>query len=307
MDKGKAIDGEHADYDKRVAKKRTLLIDGDGLIYRCGFACEKTKYLLEVVDESGFSHFKGYDSLSLLKFETSGGAKKGTIWSRVELEPVENALHLVNMVMGDISSHYPDCRMRLFLSPPVGNFREQIAKSAKYKGNREFARRPTYFKEIRAFLQEKYSAIQCERQEADDALGIEATNAKGKSIIVSFDKDLLQVPGQHYNWVTKVETQITQREGDLRFWTQVLAGDAVDNVPGIEGVGPVSAGKLLKNCKSNLECWEAVKKAYDKAYGDKGLERAIETGRLVWIRRKDGEIWEPPTGEAEAQASSAVC
>ncbi len=39
-----------------------------------------------------------------------------------------------------------------------------------------------------------------------------------------------------------------------------------------------------------MEMWNVVVDAYD---GDE--ERVIENARLLWLRREEGELWEPPT------------
>ena len=49
---------------------------------------------------------------------------------------------------------------------------------------------------------------------------------------------------------------------------------------------------MLKGCNTEEELWEAVLNAYD---GD--LERVLENARLLWLRRYEGELWEPPKGE----------
>jgi hypothetical protein len=59
---------------------------------------------------------------------------------------------------------------------------------------------------------------------------------------------------------------------------------------GLYKVGPVKANKILQGCDTEEELWDAVLKAYD---GD--IERVVENARLLWLRRKEGEIWEPPT------------
>ena len=82
---------------------------------------------------------------------------------------------------------------------------------------------------------------------------------------------------------------MSQWEGDKFFYTQILTGDAADNIKGLKGIGPVKATKLLAECKSVDQLWEACVKAYD---GD--TERIIENARLLWLRRYEGQLWQPP-------------
>lgn len=264
-----------------------ILVDGDTVAYRCGFAVEKTKYLVQ----SGESYC-GYDSAK----EAKHAAPEGSVtWSRKEVEPEANALQLVRLVLADISDRYSgSCGdLVVYLSPSVGNFREKIATRAKYKGNRDASVRPVHHGAIRDYLRGEFGARVSDGQEADDDLGIGLSTSEN-SVAVSFDKDLLQVPGLHYNWVSKEETRITRRQGAMNFWVQVLAGDRVDNIPGIDGIGPSKAAKLLEGISGDKAAWEAVKTAYLQAYGDDGLKFAVETAQLVYVRRKPHEMWQPP-------------
>jgi 5'-3' exonuclease len=70
---------------------------------------------------------------------------------------------------------------------------------------------------------------------------------------------------------------------------QILTGDAADNIKGLLRVGPVKADKLLEGLTEEKELYEAVVKAYD---GDKG--RVLENARLLWLRREEGQMWQPP-------------
>jgi hypothetical protein len=183
--------------------------------------------------------------------------------------------------------------MEIYLTPSVGNFREQIATTLKYKGNREAQQRPKHYKALAEYLVSDFGAQYSRGQEADDDLGIRATVLEG-SVIVSLDKDLDQVPGKHYNWVKEEEYDISKKEGLLNFYSQVLSGDPTDNIQGLTGIGPVKARKLLGTAASGKDCWEIVRAAYQGEFGESGTYRAIENARLCWVRREHNQIWEPP-------------
>lgn len=260
---------------------KLLLIDADGILYRAGFATEKTLYLVEGLNKT-YGHYG--DAKAANEVAADAG---GTVWSRKEVEPEDKALMLADIILRDIKDRYPEYTPALWLSPSVGNFREVIATRAKYKGNRDGQARPKHFKAIRQHLIDRHQAIETIGQEADDILGIEMSSFPD-SVCVSFDKDLLQIPGLHYDWVKKEEVRITPKQGALNFWSQVLTGDPVDNVPGIEGIGPKKAAKLLEGVKNSKEAQLVVQQAYANAYGDLGFEYFQETAGLVWIRRKPG-------------------
>lgn len=83
--------------------------------------------------------------------------------------------------------------------------------------------------------------------EADDVLGIMATNGKVENpIVVSTDKDLRQIPGMHC--VPGADPEIltvSHGEGLYRWATQWLTGDSTDNYGGIRGIGPKKAERIL--------------------------------------------------------------
>lgn len=167
-----------------------------------------------------------------------------------------------------------------------GNFREVVATTAPYKGNRKDFQRPKHYDALRAYLQ-RLGAELVEGQEADDAIAIKAQ--EGPYWIVSIDKDFDQVPGWHYNFVKKEKYYITEEEGLRNFYTQILTGDRVDNIIGIKGIGPVKAEKILKDCTTEREYYDACVKAYD---GD--IARVTENGVLLWLRRYPNQLWQPP-------------
>ncbi len=267
-----------------------LLIDGDILAFRAGFACEKTKYLV---------HAGGVAEELIYTFDDAKAAKEkaaefgdGTVWSRKELEPEDKALMLVDVMLGDIYARYaeqaPDLCVYL---TGVGNFRSQIATRAVYKGNRAASLPPTHLKAIRAHLIDKHKAIVSAQEEADDLLGIAMTEFPD-SVLVSIDKDLMQLPGRHYNFVTKEEVNVSPKEAVLNFYCQVLTGDSTDNILGLSGIGPVKAKRALENCNTPLQCWQKCVEMYKAEFGKQGENYAVECAQLVFVRRKRGQIWD---------------
>jgi hypothetical protein len=74
-------------------------------------------------------------------------------------------------------------------------------------------------------------------------------------------------------------------------YEQILTGDRADNIMGIKGVGPVKAKKALADCVTERQMYDVCV----EMYGDE--ERVIENGRLLYLRRKEGEIWNAPNAE----------
>ena len=84
------------------------------------------------------------------------------------------------------------------------------------------------------------------------------------------------------------------------FYSQLLTGDTVDNILGLERCGPVKAYDLLHECKTEEELFKAVQGAYEEKHGDEWRVHMLEMGRLLWMVREldsEGEpvMWEIPT------------
>jgi hypothetical protein len=172
-----------------------------------------------------------------------------------------------------------------------GNFRFDVAKTLPYKGNRT-APKPVHYALLREYLVKGWDFHMVEGQEADDAIGIDAYSyqSTGDYCIVSIDKDLDMIRGWHLNFVKNERYFIDESQTLKHFYKQILTGDRVDNIAGIKGIGTVKADKLLADTTTEDEMYAAVLKAYD---GNE--ERVIENGKLLWIRRKENEVWLPPT------------
>lgn len=182
-----------------------------------------------------------------------------------------------------------------------GNFREAIATTAVYKGNRLDTPKPEHHAALRQHLIETWSAQIAQGQEADDAIAIEATTLGDDCVIVSLDKDLDQVAGWHYNFVKDTAYYITPEEGLLRFYCQILMGDNADNIKGITGVGPVTARKMLEDAEDEADMYQRCVDAYE---GNE--DRVIENARLLWLRRtKDEPLWMPPKSNPTTLPSSS--
>ena len=172
-----------------------------------------------------------------------------------------------------------------------GNFRHEVAVTHPYKGNRKDGVKPAHLPEVRDYIVEAHRGEVIEGQEADDQMAIEASKGPPDStVIASIDKDMLQVPCWHFNFGKNEFHYSTPEYGTKFFYTQLLTGDATDNIMGLWRVGPAKASKILGDSTDELELYQKVLDAYD---GD--AERVLENARLLWLRRYEGQMWEPPT------------
>jgi hypothetical protein len=274
-------------------------IDGDVIVYRAGFAAEHTFWKFVNADaEREFETRK-----EMIAHAESLGLKPGeyVVETRREVEPVQNALYNVRSIIRTAAESLqadPDEDVVVYLSGPT-NFRMGVATIKPYKGNRDTAHKPVHAAEIKAMMRREYNCKVSDGEEADDLIAIDhyATwlHDPHGSVIATIDKDLDMLPGLHYNFVRGESYYVSPEQGLWNFYKQLLTGDTTDNIPGIDGIGPVKAAKLLPEPgASEAELYAAVRGAYDTAFGEDAGARLLEVGRLLWIRRNPDEWWNPP-------------
>jgi len=237
------------------------LIDGDILVYRCGFAAEKNDY------KTSHGNFR-------YKKEIPEGATIHEV-ERI-IEPVENALNNVKTVLREIgeriSEKFSEDRIELELYlTGNGNFRDELATIKVYKGNRDKNHRPHWYTEIQDYMKTTWKAETVDGIEADDVLSDLQTD---ETCIVSTDKDLDQVPGWHYNWVKADLYYVSVSEARHMLYKQILTGDSTDNIEGIPGVGEKTAIKMLEG-SDDYE--QTVRDAYEDYFtSEKGSQKCAQ-------------------------------
>ena len=144
--------------------------------------------------------------------------------------------------------------------------------------------------------------------EADDVIGTLAVAAASQGIevlISSGDKDLAQLVNQHITIIDTMSGKVRDLAGveaefgvpaRLMLDYQMLVGDQVDNVPGVQGVGPKTAVKLLQEYGS-VDALIAQADQIKGAVGEK-LRKAIDwlpTGRQLLTIKTDCDLngWVP--------------
>jgi 5'-3' exonuclease len=155
------------------------------------------------------------------------------------------------------------------------NFRKGIDPS--YKGNR-VKRKPCGYLKLKTWGMETYPSLIMPTLEADDALGIAATSGEYNNfVLISPDKDMLQIPCRIYN--LKDEFTQTKEDAERKLYEQALTGDSTDGYSGCPTVGPKRAGIILDKAKGDY--WSAVVETFK----DNGLtyEDALRNLRLARI------------------------
>ncbi|UOF81993.1 exodeoxyribonuclease [Caudoviricetes sp.] len=194
-----------------------------------------------------------------------------------ENDDVDLVFYRINEMMDGILNATQADSFRVFLSGKE-NFRKEVYP--EYKAHRSKIPRPRWLEDAREFMETEFKAQVSINEEADDLLGINQTE---DTIICSIDKDLLQVPGKHFNFVKQEFYTITDISGLKHFYKQCLMGDRADNIVGIPGIGDKKADKILLGLETEQEFFNAVREAYSND------EEFIMNARCLWIRRKENE------------------
>lgn len=264
---------------------KTALIDGDIIVYSCGFASDAAAKANGLVAEPLAYCLNGVKE-TLLAITAAAGCDSFVVF-------------LTNTEEGGYRSDaYPD-----------------------YKMNRS-GNKPQHYHAIRDYLLDHYSAeLSKNGREADDELGIAMSSGMWEHpVLCTKDKDLDMIPGWHYNFSkTKKERGVyfvTEIEANRNFYTQMLTGDSTDNIPGMYATLGVKATKKwlepLQDLTSEDEMyayvWEVYhtlaceqkkkgREVHNNIYEPAALDSyLLLLGTLLWIQRKEDGLWFPPFG-----------
>jgi DNA polymerase-1 len=168
---------------------------------------------------------------------------------------IRGMINMMQKLRRDIRADYAAC----VFDAPGGTFRDELYPD--YKATRSAmpddlrAQIPAIHEVVRLL---GWKVLNVPGVEADDVIGTLACMATERgmvTIISTGDKDMSQLVNEH---VTVIDTMNDRRRDmagvELEFGVpprlmvdyQTLVGDSVDNVPGVDKVGPKTAVKLLK-------------------------------------------------------------
>ena len=226
-------------------------------------------------------------------------ADGGEAWIQTQ-EYVENLQLQVASLLGSSLDETPI--VLAFSDPSRKYFRHKLLPS--YKAHRQKREGPMLVGYLKKKMAAKYTTYCIKDLEADDILGILATDEfliKEDCVMVSVDKDLRTIPGRHYNPSKPDEGIVFVNDylGDYNHLFQTLTGDSSDGYTGCPGVGPVRAAKMDLSGDPKA-AWSSVVDAYIK--GGKTEEDALIQARVSRILRaenysfktKEITLWNPP-------------
>lgn len=233
----------------------------------------------------------------ILVYQASLNAQDDFSWGDSQTNNVnkEQAIRYMNKFVDDLYIKFgQDSKIYGCLSDSV-NFRKQLCST--YKCNRAEKAKPILYSFCREYIQENFKCSIFPRLEGDDVLAIMATSSKlkGKKIICTLDKDLIQVGTPVWDFKNN---KFKEPNPDF-FWYQILAGDPTDGFYGVKGIGLKKAQKLLEEVPIK-ERWKIIVDTYES----KGMteEDALMNARMAYmLRDKDYnrkthkiKLWKPP-------------
>ena len=170
-----------------------------------------------------------------------------------------------------------------------GNYRKDLYPQYKANRKRDEELKP-YLAIGWEHMKEKWNAIEAHGMEADDLVSIWAYEAREDEqafVICGIDKDLKQIPGEHYNYHKDTWEFIDDDTANLNLMLQCLTGDTGDNIPGIKGIGPKKAEKILAHVPMERR-WNRVRAAW-RAHdaGDPALSLQLLSMLKSWEELDD--------------------
>lgn len=279
---------------------RVALIDGDSFAYRLAAAVEKTLYLVsETKDGNLFQEYATH------KAAVAAAAEVSTIYSTKKVGTLKEAVDLLEAKIERSIARAQCTVFHVYIGGSGPTFRDHLARIRKYKGQR-FGLPPTYLPDLRNYLNKQWGAVVSSGEEADDMLSYTARELAASGVntpvVIGNDKDLDQIPGEHYDWVSDKLYIVSDAEARIRMWVQVLHGDVADNIAGCWKVGAKGADKTIREAIEDWglddnDLWKFVCTAYEESQEYPGCpyvnldptEVALENYNLVRLRQSRHE------------------
>lgn len=191
--------------------------------------------------------------------------------------PTNALVGFLNMTVKLLKDEKPDY-MVYCMDRKGPSFRNELFE--EYKANRsempeDLVPQMPYIRKITESLGIPY--LDKEGYEADDVIGSLARFGQEKGlevVIVSGDKDFAQLIGPHVSMLDTMKNVKYDEQGVLDKWGihpeqmidyLAMVGDSSDNIPGVKGVGPKGAQKLLAEFKSLDGVYENIDKVSGKS------------------------------------------
>lgn len=143
----------------------------------------------------------------------------------------------------------------------------------EYKANRKYKQQLNYFQEVKQHLIDRWKAVYYSELEADDIVNICRLKYKD-GFIVSVDKDLLNLQGEHFNPKDRSWVVTSANRAMYELCMDMIIGQPGDNIRGLKGRGKVYAESVLSGKFGDPEILDTVFRCY--MVNHKSISEAID-------------------------------
>jgi 5'-3' exonuclease len=182
----------------------------------------------------------------------------------------------------------------------------------EYKANRKDLEPLKNLTEMKSYLADKWNFVYIRIKldidfpyETDDLVA-SFVKQTPNSFIISPDKDLLGLVGNHYNPRKNEWVYVAGSTAENNFWCSMITGDTSDNIKGIPGKGIKYAENLIKEDEEGTPYQSLILQEYVNYFGEyKGIEEFYKNYKCLKIKN-DLDIsmftpieWELPSIEEQ--------
>jgi hypothetical protein len=254
------------------------LIDADSLFYLSCYKLDDPAF----VEKCGLSN---EDADTIIESLAEVGADR-----------LENMLNDILLDISNDENNIEISAVEIYVTNCKNSIRKDISK--EYKANRQ--PNPIVNCLRKAYIS-KNNAIYSDTLEADDLIADRAKElGEFGCIIVTMDKDMMQIGGFVYNFYRKPsikdeegnEIEVFKRKG-LSYTTkfdaqkflakQLISGDACDKIGGLPKYGAVKAAKIIDPITNTFGLIKAVVSEYKKVYEEDYIEPLQTNFRLLYL------------------------
>jgi len=241
---------------------KILLVDADTVIFT---ACLNSEMIDEVFDESFYHPDEWKEIVNDPTYDPELGIRKLVFEDDIDAYVKDKLQYMMDLTG---TSSY-----ELHLTGGSRKSFRYTQLDPMYKATRKGGAAPAGLHEakIRWVEDNPTNVFIWDDWEADDIVVALKRDNPNKYVLAAVDKDVLySLPGDHFNYYTSAKYSIDMKfihveklDAMKHHYLQTLTGDPADNVPGLVGIGPKKAAKILEGCEKPDCMWLRVVEAYE--------------------------------------------
>lgn len=296
-----------SDFDPMSIQPDLLVIDGDHVAFSVASLLEKRS--VKVFDEQDNVEVGTYKNKTTFKKSSDFNEEKKEYYRIEDQQELDEnwKARAPTIIHTIIKSYLHKTRtdQALVAFGAKENFRDSIPTPTKYKSHRTESLRPLLLQDIKLMVRELYPYEEPPTGEADDVVAFyqwkSLQDDNRRIVVCTIDKDATQTPCKALYNPDKGTTMSIKGLGEIymqgdpkpklkshgrmTLYYQMLHGDPTDcyspcdvykQINNIDKASPcltdLKTYNILKDCKTDKECWEAIVKQYKEWYGEEEVE-----------------------------------